>query len=96
MNAGHGINYQNITEIVQIPHLHELNIGHSIISPCTLSWDRAGGSRDACTSELGPIMVGVNMPATIVRQYFNRIWIDSGVIYDALRYSVGTGCSATW
>lgn len=32
VNAGHGINYQNITEIVQIPHLHELNIGHSIIS----------------------------------------------------------------
>ena len=32
VNAGHGINYQNITEIVQIPHLQELNIGHSIIS----------------------------------------------------------------
>jgi pyridoxine 5-phosphate synthase len=32
VNAGHGINYENITEIVQIPHLHELNIGHSMIS----------------------------------------------------------------
>jgi pyridoxine 5-phosphate synthase len=32
VNAGHGINYANITEILSIPHLHELNIGHSIIS----------------------------------------------------------------
>lgn len=32
VNAGHGINYVNIAEVVQIPHLHELNIGHSILS----------------------------------------------------------------
>lgn len=32
VNAGHGINYTNITEILKIPHLHELNIGHSIVS----------------------------------------------------------------
>lgn len=32
VNAGHGINYINITEILEIPHLHELNIGHSIMS----------------------------------------------------------------
>lgn len=32
VNAGHGINYTNICEIVTLPHLHELNIGHSIIS----------------------------------------------------------------
>lgn len=33
VNAGHGINYTNIAEIVaEVPHLHELNIGHSIIS----------------------------------------------------------------
>jgi pyridoxine 5-phosphate synthase len=32
VNAGHGINYINITEIRTVPHLHELNIGHSIIS----------------------------------------------------------------
>lgn len=30
-NAGHGINYVNIAEVVEIPHLHELNIGHSIL-----------------------------------------------------------------
>lgn len=32
VNAGHGINYTNIHEVVQLPHLHELNIGHSIVS----------------------------------------------------------------
>ena len=32
VNAGHGINYTNISEIVTLPHLCELNIGHSIIS----------------------------------------------------------------
>ncbi|MEI7551377.1 MAG: pyridoxine 5'-phosphate synthase [Verrucomicrobiota bacterium] len=32
VNAGHGINYVNLTEVRTLPHLHELNIGHSIIS----------------------------------------------------------------
>lgn len=32
VNAGHGINYVNIHEVKTIPWLHELNIGHSIIS----------------------------------------------------------------
>ncbi len=32
VNAGHGINYDNIDLILEIPHLHELNIGHSIIA----------------------------------------------------------------
>jgi pyridoxine 5-phosphate synthase len=32
VNAGHGINYVNIRKILEIPHLHELNIGHSILS----------------------------------------------------------------
>ncbi|HLS29026.1 MAG TPA: pyridoxine 5'-phosphate synthase [Opitutales bacterium] len=32
VNAGHGINYINIAEIRRLPWLHELNIGHSIIS----------------------------------------------------------------
>jgi pyridoxine 5-phosphate synthase len=32
VNAGHGINYINIAEVRTIPHLHELNIGHSILS----------------------------------------------------------------
>jgi pyridoxine 5-phosphate synthase len=32
VNAGHGINYVNIAEVRTLPHLNELNIGHSIIS----------------------------------------------------------------
>lgn len=32
VNAGHGINYVNIKEVITIPWLHELNIGHSIMS----------------------------------------------------------------
>ena len=32
VNAGHGINYTNIALIREVPHLVELNIGHSIIA----------------------------------------------------------------
>jgi pyridoxine 5-phosphate synthase len=32
VNAGHGLNYQNLSLLRQVPHLVELNIGHSIIS----------------------------------------------------------------
>ncbi len=32
VNAGHGINYVNIAEVRTLPHLCELNIGHSIVS----------------------------------------------------------------
>ncbi len=32
VNAGHGLNYQNLPLIHRVPHLVELNIGHSIIS----------------------------------------------------------------
>jgi pyridoxine 5-phosphate synthase len=32
VNAGHGINYRNISLIHRIPHLTELNIGHSIVA----------------------------------------------------------------
>ncbi len=32
VNAGHGINYRNIARIHEIPHLVELNIGHSIVA----------------------------------------------------------------
>ncbi len=30
--AGHGLNYENVTKIVEIDEIEELNIGHSIIS----------------------------------------------------------------
>jgi len=32
VNAGHGINLQNIGGILQIPHLDTLNIGHSLVA----------------------------------------------------------------
>jgi len=32
VNAGHGINYDNIKKIITLPHLNELNIGHTIVS----------------------------------------------------------------
>ena len=32
VNAGHGLNYQNLAGLYQVPHLVELNIGHSIVS----------------------------------------------------------------
>ena len=31
VNAGHGIDYENIQGILRVPHLCELNIGHSIV-----------------------------------------------------------------
>jgi pyridoxine 5-phosphate synthase len=32
VNAGHGLNYVNLPALCQVPHLVELNIGHSIVS----------------------------------------------------------------
>ena len=32
VNAGHGLNLSNVAPIAQIPQIHELNIGHSIVA----------------------------------------------------------------
>ena len=32
VNAGHGLNYENLAALFQVPHLVELNIGHSLVS----------------------------------------------------------------
>ncbi len=32
VNAGHGLNYENLPVLCRVPHLVELNIGHSIVS----------------------------------------------------------------
>ena len=32
VNAGHGLNLDNVAAIAAIPQIHELNIGHSIIA----------------------------------------------------------------
>jgi len=36
VNAGHGLNYQNLPTLFQVPHLVEVNIGHSIVSRAVL------------------------------------------------------------
>ncbi len=47
VNAGHGIDYKNIDGIITIPHLRELNIGHSIVSRAVLT-----GMNEAVTEML--------------------------------------------
>jgi len=32
VNAGHGLNYQNVKKIASINNINELNIGHSIVA----------------------------------------------------------------
>lgn len=36
VNAGHGLNYENLPSLYRVPHLVELNIGHSIVSRAVL------------------------------------------------------------
>jgi pyridoxine 5-phosphate synthase len=36
LNAGHGLNYQNVTPVAQIEGMEELNIGHSIVGRASL------------------------------------------------------------
>jgi pyridoxine 5-phosphate synthase len=36
VNAGHGLNLENLPMLFQVPHLVELNIGHSIVSRAVL------------------------------------------------------------
>lgn len=37
VNAGHGLNLENVAAIAAIPQIHELNIGHSIIAESVFS-----------------------------------------------------------
>jgi len=42
VNAGHGLNYQNVHEIASIPGVRELNIGHAIVAHALfVGWERA-------------------------------------------------------
>jgi len=36
LHAGHGLNYHNVGPVARIPKMHELNIGHAIISRAVL------------------------------------------------------------
>jgi pyridoxine 5-phosphate synthase len=37
VNAGHGLNYENLPVLHVVPHLVELNIGHSIVSRAVIA-----------------------------------------------------------
>jgi pyridoxine 5-phosphate synthase len=37
VNAGHGLNYQNVQPVAAISVLRELNIGHAIVSRAIIS-----------------------------------------------------------
>ncbi len=50
VNAGHGIDYWNIAKILRVPHLHELNIGHAIVSRAVMV-----GMRRAVEEMLAPM-----------------------------------------
>ena len=32
VHAGHGLNYHNVTRMLEVPHLEEVNIGHAIVA----------------------------------------------------------------
>jgi pyridoxine 5-phosphate synthase len=36
VNAGHGLNNRNLKQLYAVPHLEELNIGHSLVSRAIL------------------------------------------------------------
>ena len=52
VNAGHGLNYENLSALFAVPHLVELNIGHSIISRAVMT------SLDAAVREMLALMKG--------------------------------------
>jgi pyridoxine 5-phosphate synthase len=37
VNAGHGLNYENLLTLFRVPHLVELNVGHSIVSRAVIA-----------------------------------------------------------
>lgn len=44
VNAGHGISYENVRAVMTLPWLHELNIGHSIVSRALMTGARTAVS----------------------------------------------------
>ena len=61
VNAGHGLNYDNIRPITSIPEIHELNIGHAIISRAVFS------GLAAAVKEMKTLMQSVRFPAVTSR-----------------------------
>lgn len=62
VNAGHGINYQNINQLHSVPHLEELNIGHSIVSRALfIGMERA--VKEMLAAMARPVPDGTRLPA---------------------------------
>ncbi|MCI0366247.1 MAG: pyridoxine 5'-phosphate synthase, partial [Phycisphaerales bacterium] len=56
VNAGHGLNYKNLPLLNRVPHLVELNIGHSIVSRAVfVGLEAAIREMLALTSQYAPI-----------------------------------------
>jgi len=55
VNAGHGLHYQNVSPILALPQLYELNIGHSIIAQAV--FDGLGPAVRQMKSLLTPALV---------------------------------------
>jgi pyridoxine 5-phosphate synthase len=63
VNAGHGINYENIALLHSVPHLEELNIGHSIVSRAIfVGLDRAVKEMLAAMSPVGKTAATAEAP----------------------------------
>ncbi len=52
VNAGHGLNYENLPALFEVPHLVELNIGHSIVSRAVF------GGLERAVQEMLALMAG--------------------------------------
>ncbi len=54
VNAGHGLDYENVFPILQLPELNELNIGHSIVARALLvGMEQAVREMRACLDQKG-------------------------------------------
>ncbi len=60
VNAGHGINYENIHELYAVPYLKELNIGHTIVARSV----RVGFTQ--AVSEIRELMEGYDPEGVVV------------------------------
>lgn len=59
VHLGHGLNYINVKPIVRLPHIEELNIGHSIVSRAVL---------------VGMTQAVRDMRLAMVEHYPNKLW----------------------
>lgn len=54
INAGHGLNYDNVRGVLDLPRLRELNIGHAIVAEAVFTGLEGAVSRMKELIEMGP------------------------------------------